>query len=164
MNTVISGAAFLVSLCSLLFSLFLWKRSSRPIVSVAVKTHNPGNVAIAYDLVVLNSGTIPARNIRIQAKKDALDAALGQDATAENKRRWLACFNVVIGLLHNGDRVSCSFGTTQANNTGFWKYNVCLPIEITYEDWFGWKYRDIQTIRIATSDSFTGYSWEASRS
>jgi hypothetical protein len=45
---------------------------------------------------VLNSGTIPAKNVRIMPQRGSLAAALGADATAEKKQRWLACFDVVI--------------------------------------------------------------------
>jgi hypothetical protein len=159
MNTMIAAAALLVSFCSLLISVYFWRRSFRPIVSAAVKTHAAGNEAILYDLVVLNSGTIPAKNIRIKATEKSLASAFGGDASAENKQRWLACFNQVIGLLQNNDRVSCSFGTTKAADAGFWKHNAAISITIIYEGWFGRKYNEKQNIQIADSNSFTGYSW-----
>src|SRR5450759_464420 len=159
MDTMIAAAALLISFCSLLASVYFWRRSFRPIVSAAVKTHAAGNEAILYDLVVLNSGTVPARNIRIRATEKSLTAAFGRDASAENKERWLACFNQVIGLLQNNDRVSCSFGTTKAADAGFWKHDAAISITIVYEGWFGRKYIDEQNIQIADSDSFTGYSW-----
>jgi hypothetical protein len=149
----------LISFCSLLASVYFWRRSFRPIVSAAVKTHAAGNEAILYDLVVLNSGTVPARNIRIKATEKSLTSAFGRDASAENKERWLACFNQVIGLLQNNDRVSCSFGTTKVADGGFWKHNAAISITIVYEGWFGRKYNDKQNIQIADSNSFTGYSW-----
>lgn len=83
MSAIIAIAALLVSLCSLLFSFFSWKRSSRPIVTAAVQTHKSGNQAITYNLVILNSGTIPAKNVRIKAAPDSLEQALGTDATPE---------------------------------------------------------------------------------
>jgi hypothetical protein len=164
MNAIISSAALAISFCSLLISFYFWTRSFRPIVTAAVKTHAAGNEAILYDLVVLNSGTIPARNIRIQAAEQSLAAAFGGDATPENKQRWIACFDQVILILQNNDRVSCSFGTTKAADTGFWKHNATISVIITYEGWFGskyfpWKYEEKQDIRITDSDSFTGYSW-----
>jgi len=159
MDMMIAGIALAISLCSLLISFGVWRRSFRPIVTVTVKTHAAGNGAILYDLVLLNSGAIPAKNILVTAEAGSLASALGADATAENKARWLACFGRVLHILHNNDRTSCSFGTTQANNGGFWKHDATIQVSITYEGWFGWKYRDQQNVRIADSDSFTGYSW-----
>jgi hypothetical protein len=86
-------------------------------------------------------------------------SACRSDASAKNKERWLACFNQVIGLLQNNDRVSCSFGTTKATDAGFWKHNAAISITIIYEGWFGRKYKERQDIQIADSNSFTGYSW-----
>jgi hypothetical protein len=160
MDTMIAAAALVISVCSLGVSIYFWRLSFRPIVTAVVKTHVAGSEATAYDLVVLNSGTLPARNIRITAAENWLAAAFGRDASEENKERWLAGLNQVIGLLQNNDRVSCSFGTTKANDTGFWKYNATIPVIITYEGWFGQKYNAAQNITIADSNSFTGYYWD----
>ncbi len=160
MGTIIAAAALAISFCSLVVSIYFWSRSFRPIVTAVVKTHAAGNEKIAYDLVVLNSGTLPARNIRITAAENWLGAALGRDTSEENKQKWLACFNNQgIVLLHNNDRVSCSFGTTEANDAGFWKYDATIPVMITYEGWFGKKYKETQNIKISDSNSFTGYFW-----
>ena len=156
----ISICSLLVSFLSFVFSVHHWRRSFRPIVSVMVKTHQAGNVSIAYDLVVLNSGTLPARNVHIAAEPASLNAALGEDASEENKQRWLAALDRTIYLLHNGDKVSCSFGTTQANDSGVWKYAATIFVTVSYEHWFrmGWfrrTFKEHQQIRIADSDSFT---------
>ncbi len=81
----------------------------------------------------------------------------------ENKAKWLACFGeeFPISVLQNGDRASCSFGTTKANNAGFWKYNSEVAIIITYDGWFGRTYHEQQTIKIVDSDSFTGFHWSS---
>lgn len=159
MDRLIAAAALAISFCSLGISVYFWSRSFRPIVTAAVKTHSAGSEAIVYDLVVLNSGAIPAKNIRITAPEKSLAGAFGRDASLENKQRWLACFNHVIAILHNNDKVLCSFGTTEANDAGFWKYNATIIVRINYEGWFGNRYTEEQNIQIAGSESFTGYSW-----
>jgi len=151
--------AFFISLFSAGFTYFVWQRSARPIVTVAVKEHQSGNVAITYNLEVVNSGTIPAKNVRIMTEQGSLAAALGADATEENRQRWLACFDRVIILLRPNEPTTCAFGLTKANDTGFWKYKAVIPVTISYEDWFGSKYAEKQNIQIFSSDSFTGYSW-----
>jgi hypothetical protein len=156
---VLAFFAFVVSLFAAGFTYFVWQRSARPIVTVAVKEYESGDAAITYNLEVLNSGTIPAKNVRIMTEQGSLAAALGADATAENKQRWLACLDVVILLLRPNEPTTCSFGTTMANDTGFWKYKAIIPITVIYEDWFGSKYAEKQNIQIFSSDSFTGYSW-----
>jgi hypothetical protein len=89
-----------------------------------------------------------------------LEEALGADASLDNRKRWIESINSnVINMLQNGDSITCSFGTSQANNQGFWKYEAMIEFEIKYFGWFGKTYREKQTIKIQDSDSFTGYSW-----
>lgn len=161
LDTLIALVAFGVSVVSLGTSIRFWRRSFRPIVTVAVKTHWATDALIAYDLVFLNSGTIPAKNIRISADEESLAQALGSDATPDNKQRWLACFSSTaqVTTLHNGDHVSCSFGTTKSGDSGFWKYKATVSVVIRYEGWFGRSYTQPQEIGMLDSDSFTGYGW-----
>ena len=134
-NTVASIALF-ISFLSLAVTVRHRSQSFRPIVSAMVKTNGAGNVAITYDLVVLNSGTLPARNIRITADESSLRAALGRGASEHAKEVWLAAFDETIYVLHNNASVSCSFGTTERDNGGFWKHDSVIPITISYEHWF----------------------------
>lgn len=161
MDTLIALVALVVSVVSLGASIRFWYRSFRPIVTATVKTHAAGNEAITYDLVLLNSGTIPAKDISIVANDSSLASALGGDATPEHRRMWLACFTdeIVIPILHNGDRVSCSFGMTKGCDMGFWKYKASISIVIKYSGWFGLKYEQPQELRIVDSHSFTGFMW-----
>jgi hypothetical protein len=161
MDTLIAFVALLVSIASLGISVSFWRKSFRPIVTAMVKTHSAGNDGITYDLVLLNSGAIPAKNITLKANDSSLVSAFGGDATSDNKRRWLACFakDMVIPILHNGDRISCSFGNTRAADFGFWKYKAPISIVIEYSGWFGIEYRQSQELIVIDSDSFTGFMW-----
>ncbi|TGP52830.1 hypothetical protein EN802_06610 [bacterium M00.F.Ca.ET.159.01.1.1] len=115
-------------------SVHFWRRQFRPIVTAMVKTHKGGNVGIAYNLVVLNSGSIPARDIWFEvADTRALDAAFALGAQeADKKKDWLSCFDQrdLIPVLHNDAQVSCSFGTTEREDKGFWKSGAEFPIRI----------------------------------
>jgi hypothetical protein len=132
-----------------------------------VKTIEAGNELIAYDLVILNSGSIPARNIRIAADQNSLDQAFGKGATDDDKIGWLSCFDQTILILQNGERTSCSFGTTAIGDSGFWKYKAIIGITIQYEGWFrGWfekTYCEKQDIQIVNSESFTDYAWGSTK-
>ena len=161
MDILIALAALTMSLLALGMSFYFWKRQFRPIVTAAVKTHSGGNNEIAYKLVVLNSGSIPATNIRlIVYDRAGLKAALGAGASEDNQNRWLACFHesTEIPLLQNGDKTSCSFGMTHMNpQQSFWKPQAMFPIRIVYHDWFGAKYDSdpLNMLQIADSDRFT---------
>lgn len=154
-------SALIVSIVSLILSYHYWSKSFRPIVTAMVKTHASGNVATMYDLEVLNTGSIPARNIRLSVEQNDINNALGTDSGSENKIRWLSCFkpeNIIV-ILHNSSRIKCSFGHSKENGHGFWKYNAIIPVKIEYEGWFGKKYSQNQNIQISDSESFTGYQW-----
>ncbi|QEA38657.1 hypothetical protein FGL86_05930 [Pistricoccus aurantiacus] len=107
------------------------------------------------------SGSLPAKNIRLLTEDGKVNDALGSDSGQENRRRWLCCFEpeYMISILHNGERIRCSFGTSRNNDGGFWKYKAKIPITIQYEGWFGAKYTQEQVIQIIDSDSFTGFMW-----
>jgi hypothetical protein len=160
-DTAIALLALAVSIIALGISVYFWRRQFRPIVTAAIKTHGAGNEAIAYDLVLLNSGSIPAKDITLKVTDESLQRAFGTDATPDNKTRWLACFlsTTQIRALHNGDHVSCSFGMTRANDSGFWKMRAQLAITIEYTGWFGKSYVQQQTLEIRDSTSFTGFMW-----
>ncbi|RGP55105.1 hypothetical protein ASB58_08470 [Pseudomonas abyssi] len=108
----------------------------------------------------MNSGSIPAKNIQLRIDEESIIDVLGSDATEENRARWIRSVNAnEIRILQNGDFTTCSFGTSQSNDNGFWKYGSEVPIRISYKGWFGYKYSDTQIIKIQDSDSFTGYMW-----
>ena len=161
MDTLISFSALLVSIIAFVTSIYFWKRSFRPIVTAMVKTHAAGNMGTAFDLEILNSGSLPAKNIRLYAEPEKVEPALGSDASQENRNRWLCCFEPknAIAILHNNEKIRCSFGMSRENDQGFWKYKATIPITIKYEGWFGKVYTQTQVVQIIDSDSFTGFSW-----
>ena len=63
----------------------------------------------------------------------------------------------VIQILQNGKSITFSFGLSQPNDRGFWKYRANLPITIKYTGWFGNHYVDTQNVKFIDSDSFTGF-------
>ncbi len=161
-DTKISLIALIISILSFGMSLYFWRLQFRPIVTAGVRTVKAGNVAITYALHVMNSGAIPAKNIQIKIDESSLDGVLGKDSSEENLARWVRSINKNrIHLLQNGDRVTCSFGTSRANDEGFWKYGAEIPIEVAYQGWFGYSYTENQVLKIQDSDSFTGYVWNA---
>lgn len=160
MDTQIALIALIISVLSFGMALYFWRLQFRPIITVNVRTAKAGNVAIAYSLKVMNSGSIPAKNIQIKIDEASIAENLGSEASNENLDRWVRSINSnKIRLLQNGDSSTCSFGTSKANDEGFWKYGANISVNVTYQGWFGYKYSDTQTIQIQDSSSFTGYMW-----
>ncbi len=161
MDTQIALVSLLVSIASLSISFLFWRKQFRPIVTASVRTVKGGNTAITYALKIMNSGAIPAKNITIKINAIEAEKSLGASSSTEEKEKWLYSINQShIYALQNGDATSCSFGFTKANDCGFWVYGSVLPIEISYEGWFGYKYRESQLLKIQDSDSFTGFMWD----
>ncbi len=161
LDTSVAFVALIVSACTLAASVRFWRRSFRPIVTAVVKTKTAGNMAITYNLVLLNSGTIPAKNVSISADSASLEASLGSGADSASRERWLSCFEgrSHIPVLHNGDSVSCSFGLTRGPDDGFWRYKSTIDVVINYQGWFGIDYQQPQKLHIIDSGSFTGFMW-----
>lgn len=160
-DTFTAITALVVSVIALALSVYFWKQSFRPIITAAVRTHAAGNNSIAFNLVLMNSGAIPAKHIKITALDKDIERALGAEATPDKKEAWLKCFSPTteILILQNGEKTSCSFGTSQIDNLGFWKYKSIIPVHIKYQGWFGKDYEQEQTLHIVDSDSFTGLRW-----
>ena len=163
-DQIVAVIALIISILSFGVSVYFWRRQFRPIITVAVKTAGAGNASTAFSLQIKNSGSLPAKNIKLSANQSDLESAFATDATPENKTRWLAAFDEknVIPILQNGDTTICSFGFSKPNNQGFWKYKSSLRITVDYYGWFGYHYNEMQGIRIVNSDSFTDFQWGSS--
>jgi hypothetical protein len=165
LNLAVATVALIISALALGFSIFFWRRQFRPIITAMVETHAGTEDYIAYNLIVLNSGSIPAKNIKLLVgDQSALERALGAGASEEKKSKYLACFepSSEIRLLQNGARRSGSFGLTHRDpRQSFWIAQAEFPIQIEYEGWFGKKYqKDLPNVlQISDSDSFTGGMW-----
>jgi len=160
-DNIIAIIALIVSILSLGLSIYFWRRQFRPIITVAVKTAAAGNLSIIFNLQVKNSGALPAKDIKLSVDQSDLERAFANGATQENKNLWLAAFNEenMIESLQNGETITCSFGMSQPNDKGFWKYKSKLPITIEYSGWFGTHYKDMQIVKITNSESFTDSQW-----
>lgn len=162
-SLLVSGAALAVSLLSYYFSIKSWRESNRPIVTARVSTHEGGNVGIALNIVVQNTGNRPAKNVRLAVDRSALEAALSSDTLREQVHR---CFSdeAVIPVLENGRFVSNSFGalSDQANKST-WKPNSKLDIDVSYQDLDGRKFNHHIPLLVADDAGFAGSFWGDSR-
>ena len=156
--------AFFISLCSFLFAKWNWRESNRPIVSAMIRTANGGNEAIAYEIVVINSGNRPATGIRLQANLEDIKGCLAQvsQANLENVS-WkdvVACFSEAgeIPLLLQGREATNAFGVTKRTD-GFWTYGSRFNVKVSYSDLAGRKYTSFQALVVADTMGFAGGFW-----
>lgn len=159
----VSIVAVLVSVLSLLISNRNWQQSNRPIVTATVKSR-AGNCAIAYDLVVVNGGNRPAKNVRLECDEGLLANALAgkdEDPLVTDVR---ACFgsDAIVPVLLHGESVTNSFGTTGQEKDGpTWEYGARLPVTVRYQDLADRSYCESVDLVIRDSCAFAGGSWSA---
>lgn len=162
LKIALTAASFLLSVLALTFTRRTWFETNRPIVTAEIVTHTGGNVAITYNLVVHNTGTRPAVDIRILAEMKHLQAAIDPNAKKSMKQLILRCFSEEgrIPLLHQQSRQSNGFGLTSTHeNDNVLVYNSVIPIVITYKDLYGKRYKAKQDLIVKDSEYFAGSGW-----
>lgn len=162
MSTFFATSALIVSLISLLITVWLWRESNRPVVTARIKTHRGGNVAILYNLEVVNSGTRPAKDVRLIVDLDDLAHAVvppserGVDF-AQTMRCVARCFEMraTISVLLNSETRSNSFGHTSREDP-FWVPGAAIPISISYRGLERQLYMTNLVLRIDDTAGFAG--------
>lgn len=172
LRTGVPIAAFVVSCMAVWFTRSLWVQSNRPVVSAEIRTHSGGNVSIAYDLAVINSGSRPAVSVRLVAFADHVDSAI---EPAARQRADLVrdiedvhrCFSAsaVVPLLVNGQTVTNAFGHTgDAGGVGsLWRVGASIPITIEYADLEGRSFASRLTLVVRDTAGFAGSFWSESK-
>ena len=165
MQDIFSVAAVIISVISLCVTVLLWQQSNRPVVAARIKTHSGGNVAIMYLLELVNSGSRPAKNIRLHASHDQIAAALMPEAKsqpdfANHLRTVERCFEerAMVPVLLNGEAITNSFGHTSMGHP-FWKPGATMELKISYRGLQGQRYASRVTIKIDDTAGFAGASY-----
>lgn len=156
----ISILSVIISIIAILFTHKQWKRSFRPIVTAMVIPHKNGNNVTAYNLIVSNSGLIPATNIRITLPHNLDDYIedSAEDSVYEKIKNGFEKSSYPI--IKNSESVTCSFATTGIGSNAFWKPESRFTISIKYSDIFENTYKTRQDLFISANNSFTGNSWD----
>ena len=132
---------------------------NKPLVIAQVCPLKSGNLATIFNLIVQNTGTATAKNIKLEIDKTQLE-----DSFASNtlKEKVMDCFSDkgVIPLLLAGKSISNSFGViTTKPETSTWKSDPRLDIKIFYQDIDGNEYNHDILLKFDADDSFAGSRW-----
>lgn len=160
LSLLVSSASMVVAIFSLYFTIQLWRKSNRPLVTARVSTHSGGNVNIALDILVENSGTRPALDVRLEAREEQVRAAMAApDAGAPIPRDAQRIFfsDVVIPVLPNGRTTSNAFGAT--GQDGEWRPGARIPIMLTYRSLDGARYVEAGELLLFDDGGFAQTSW-----
>lgn len=167
MNTqqALSLSAIFVSVISLFITVLLWRESNRPVVSARVITHSGGNIMILYNIEIINSGSRPAKNVRLHIEhKELANATTKEPDRNRNFSKELysikRCFDerATVPILLNGSSVSNAFGYT-SDESPFWIPGAHLEITITYQGLQGRRYKSRIPLRIDDTDAFAGTAY-----
>nr|MBC8361625.1 nucleotide-binding protein [Candidatus Desulfatibia profunda] len=139
-----------------------YQKANRPFVTAKVTTHAEGNTASALNITVHNSGTSPAKDIRLNVKDAELKAAFSNESSDPLKKSIINCFSEkgMIPVLENGQSVTNSFGMFHINQKqSTWKNDFILNIEISYLDLDGNEYNHKIPLKLASDIGFAGSRW-----
>ena len=162
-------AAILISLGSLFAAIFsvyftvrLWRKSNRPLVTARIAAHSGGNTGISLDILVENTGTRPALDVRLCAKKEDIRAAMrARDDAPELQRDANRIFfsDVSIPVLPNGRTMSNAFGGL-GDGGGDWRAGSRIPIKVIYSGMDGTRYNEQGVLLLHDDSGFAQTSWK----
>ncbi|MGN6235038.1 hypothetical protein [Dyella sp.] len=150
----------LASMVTVFYTVYLWRRSNRPLVTARVTTHHSGNVNIFLNILVENMGTQPALNVKLQAKRKDVEAAMRKpDGPELLKKAPERVFfsDVVIPMLANGRSMTNSFGAL--GESGIWQAGSQIPIKLIYEAMDGRRFRERGILLLHSDEGFAQTSW-----
>jgi hypothetical protein len=159
----ISAIALLISISSLIFAVKSWHQSNRPIVVAYIEEHSMGVNAATFNLTLANTGNRPAVNIKLIARKDDIEKIFEEKIDNVTKEGIFNCFenDSEVELLKNDSSITTSFSSFEGhykNRKGI-KYDSWLPIEITYKDLRGKKYKEKVPLKFRGLKGFGGGIW-----
>jgi hypothetical protein len=162
---LISIAAIIISIASLIFAKMSWYQSNRPIIVAYVEEHSMGVNSATFNLIVSNTGTRPAINIRLIATPNDIEKIFEEHIDQVTKNTIKNCFKKEseVALLKNGAKIVTSFGSfegTYPNRKGI-KYDAWLPIQIRYKDLNSKTFEESLSLKIRGLDGFGGGIWKS---
>lgn len=164
---LISVVSLFLAILSLYISRKSWLQANRPIVTARITSDGGGNLGIALNILVENTGNRPAKNVKLEIDRDTLENLYVENLDKDKRRSIERVFSErgVIPILGNGKSVTNSFGFLGGgkNQPSTWKNDARAEILISYEDLDGRKFRHQNPIYIADDAGFAGGFWEKSK-
>lgn len=157
-SSILGIAAVVIALVSLCFAVYSWRQANRPLVSARVTSHSGGNVGIALNLLVENTGNRPARDIRFVVKEPHVRAAHSQASIPKDAQR---CFfsGIVIPVLANGRSASNAFGQLGQEQPDSWQAGSEIPVTLKYRDLSGRRFSNKIRLFLADDAGFAQTFW-----
>ncbi|MGD1905605.1 MAG: hypothetical protein ACFB0C_06370 [Leptolyngbyaceae cyanobacterium] len=152
--------ATIIIACVALFNVFtireFQKQNHRPILSIFIRTKKSTNTHDEVELVVKNSGNLPATEIRLVADEQQVLHCVHE--SAKDKNPYLDDILYILGgkslnpLIVNGEEDMVEFyrstGSWALSEKDIWKRKSSFPVKICYKDLNKYKYHSRQTLVI----------------
>lgn len=159
---LISITSVLVATGSFFFAVFSWAETNRPLVTARITTHSGGNMAIALDVLLENTGNRPAFDIRLSAKnEDVKRAMLDSQAPLPTDIERAFFSGVCVPVLANGRLITNSFGSV--GQGAVWRAGATLPANVSYRGLGGRRYVESCTLLLADDAGFAQVYWSGRR-
>jgi hypothetical protein len=160
---LVAAAALVVSVLSFYFSIKSWRESNRPIVITRISTSDSGEGIAFLDLLVENTGSRPAKNIKLSVNNQNLHAALVSSPDQPTRKYIERCFaeDTVIPILANGKAASSAFGILSYDERSDWRRFATFDVFIKYHDLDGREYNHSIPLLITSDQGFAGGVWKS---
>lgn len=159
---LISITSVLVATGSFFFAIFSWAETHRPLVTARVTTHSGGNMAIALDILLENTGSRPAFDVQLSAKaEDVKRAMLDSQAPVPTDVERAFFSGVSVPVLANGRSITNSFGSL--GQQAIWRAGATLPATVRYRGLGGRRYVEPCTLLLADDAGFAQVYWSGPR-
>ena len=155
-NSLLGIASVAIAFVSLFFAVYSWRQANRPIVLARVTSQSGGNMGIALNLLIENTGNRPACDIRLIAKESDIRAASQQAAIPKDAQR---CFfsNTDIPILANGRSTSNAFW--HLGQPDSWRSGAKISIKIKYRDIAGRRFSSKVRLFLVDDAGFAQTFW-----
>lgn len=159
-SIIISIVSLIIAVASMSINYWLWRKINRPVVTARISSKETNSPAI--NLLIENTGNMPAKNIKIISnRKDVLSCLNGEKIP--NDVNEVLFKDTIIPVLANGKVATTGFWAFGAKefkeNSDRWRSGAVLPIIIEYYNFEGRKFIEKSELRFAPDNAFAFYSW-----
>ncbi|MGO2392654.1 MAG: hypothetical protein ACTH69_11255 [Halomonas sp.] len=159
---IISLVSIVVAIVSLLFAMYSWRQTHRPLVSARITAVGGGKNAIPLSIVLENTGSRPAREIELIVKREDVLSVLSLPSGSELPKDATRCFfsGIRIPVLANGRSISNAFGHL-VQSDGSWRSGSSIPLMIRYSDLAGRRFTSKLRLLLADDAGFAQTFWSS---
>lgn len=160
----VAAMGAVVSLLSVFITRKNWKDSNRPVVVAYVDEESGGGGITVFNLHLQNTGTRPATAVRLNAHHVDVEKLISKQAPPERRNNIEKVFSEEsrVAVLQPGEVLTTSFGLSSTDPSQQWlEYGIEIPIEISYQDIEGHKYRSKLPMRTRPRLGFGGGVWKS---